>query len=78
MIKMLTHEDVIRYAYNECNAEEADIIQAFIDTDKKLRQFYDRLTNTQRNLDSLNRQPSAEVIEKILNYSRKVDDLYSV
>ncbi len=78
MIKMLTHEDVIRYAYNECNAEEADIIQAFIDTDKKLRLFYDRLADTQKNLDSLNRQPSAEVIEKILNYSRRIDDVYSV
>jgi anti-sigma factor RsiW len=78
MIKTLTHEDVIRYVYGECDAEEAQIIEAFIKTDANLYNYYSVLADTKKNLDGLNRQPSQEVVEKILTISREIDDFHSV
>jgi hypothetical protein len=75
MTKILKFEDIIRYSYGECPQQEAEIIEALIKTNEHLQVYYDGILATQKELNGLNRQPSDEVLKKILEYAKQPDDI---
>ena len=70
MIK-ITAEELVRYLYNETSELKASIIKAAIETDWNLRETYEELLSTYKNLNEASFSPRSEVINKILGYAAK-------
>ncbi len=70
MIKTFTQNDVLRYYYNETSEQEsAEIKQALI-INADLMEVYKQLKSTGSLLNEVKKEPSKQVIDKILNYSK--------
>ncbi len=70
MIKTFTQNDVLRYYYNETSEQEsAEIKQALI-INADLMEVYKQLKSSGSLLDEVKKEPSKQVIDKILNYSK--------
>ncbi|MFN3403219.1 MAG: hypothetical protein ACK40G_03930 [Cytophagaceae bacterium] len=70
MIKTFTQNDVIRLIYNEVSQDEkADIVSCLL-WDQELADFYSDIQDVKLNMTKAKKEPSAAVIDNILNYSR--------
>ena len=70
MIK-ITPEDLVRYLYNETSDQKSATIRAALQTDWNLRESYEKLQNTHKDLDRLKFSPRPESVDKILQYASK-------
>ena len=77
MIKTFTRTDLIRFIYKETTKEEEKRIKRALLTDDVLGEEYKSLKKLVRNLDEVQLNPSDEVCEKILLYSKTLN-LHSV
>jgi len=72
MIKIFTHDDVIRFAYQETNQEETDEIRTAIVCDPELMDLYNHIKKSQSLLDEIILEPSERATNQIMNYVRNV------
>lgn len=70
MIK-ITPEDLVRYSYNETSEQKSAAIKAALQTDWNLRESYEKILNSQKNLNSIKLSPRSESVNKILEYASK-------
>ena len=70
MIKV-TPEELIRYIYNETSPQKTENIKAALQTDWNLRETYERLISTNKELSELRFSPRIETVNKILEYASK-------
>lgn len=67
----ITEEELVRYIYNEASAQRTATIHAALQTDWSLRETYEKLVNSQKNLNEIKFSPRRETINKILDYASK-------
>ena len=70
MIKV-TPEDLVRYLYNETSDQKSAAIKAALQTDWNLRESYEKLLNSHKNLNTIKASPRGESVNKILAYAAK-------
>jgi hypothetical protein len=70
MIK-ITQEELIRYIYNETSPQKTENIKAALQTDWNLRETYEKLLSTRKELSELKFSPRIETVNKILEYAFK-------
>jgi len=68
MIK-ITPEELIRYLYNETSEQKTAAIRAALQTDWNLRETYEKLASSVKNLNKVTFSPRSETINKILEYA---------
>jgi hypothetical protein len=66
-----TPEDLVRYLYNETSEQKAASIKAALQSDWNLRETYEKLANSLKNLSEVTFSPRVETINKILEYGSK-------
>ncbi|HEU5051988.1 MAG TPA: hypothetical protein VFT78_02680 [Hanamia sp.] len=67
----ITPEDLVRYLYNETSEKKTATIQAALQTDWNLRENYNKLLNSHKNLDSIHFSPRRQSVNNILEYAAK-------
>ncbi len=70
MIK-ITPEDLVRYLYNETSEQKTAKIKAALQSDWSLRESYEKLLNSKKDLNRIKHSPRAESVNKILEYASK-------
>lgn len=65
MIKTFTHNDVVRYVYNETTKKETAEIAIALQHDEELRSFYNECKQTINLVEMVMLEPSNSVLEKI-------------
>jgi hypothetical protein len=70
MIK-ITAEDLVRYLYNETSDRKTAAIRAALQTDWNLRESYEKLVTSHKNLNTIKLSPRSESVNKILEYASK-------
>lgn len=70
MTKTFTHDDLIRYVYNETTIEENHEIKEAIACDAVLMEQYSELQKLKAQLDGSMTAPSEKTINSILEYSK--------
>ena len=73
MIKTFTQDDLVRYIYQETNAEETIEIETALIFDEGLSDRYNELSKTVDLLKQVQVKPSESCIDKILSYSKSYD-----
>jgi hypothetical protein len=66
-----TPEDLVRYLYNETSEQKTASIKAALQSDWNLRETYEKLANSLKNLSEVTFSPRVETINKILEYGSK-------
>lgn len=74
MIKTFTQNDLIRFLYHETSVQEEREINKALICDSELQEQYKELIATKNQLDMARLEPSAIVVENILNYSRSLQE----
>lgn len=74
MIKTFTQNDLIRFLYHETSEQEEREINKALICDSELQEQYKELIATKNHLDVARLEPSAMVVENILNYSRSLQE----
>lgn len=74
MIKTFTQNDLIRFLYHETSEQEEREINKALICDSELQEQYKELIATKSQLDVARLEPSAMVVENILNYSRSLQE----
>ncbi len=64
-----TTEDMIRFLYNEMNAEETARLMAALEADWTLKEKFEVLKSSMTNLDTLHYSPRRKSIDAILQYA---------
>lgn len=77
MTKIFTHDDLIRYVYNETEPEENRQIELAINEDMELLQHYHEISWLKKQMNGGMMNPSQKTINTILEYS-KLANLHSV
>lgn len=67
----ITPDDLVRYLYNETSDRKSELIQEALETDMSLRETFNALLLSKRNLEETNLSPRPEAVDKILQYARK-------
>lgn len=70
MIKTFTHDDILRYNYDETSDEEGSDIRRAILLDDELHELHLQTSFTKELLDEVDFSPSDKTIDNILNYSK--------
>lgn len=70
MIK-ISPEELVRYLYNETSEQKTAKIKAALQTDWNLRDTYEKLLISHKNLNEIKFSPRAETVNKILEYASK-------
>lgn len=72
----ITHNDLMRYAYNETTVEENRNIQQELEKNWQLKEAYHSLLLGQTVFDLFEmRSPSKSSVQLILEYSRRLEEL---
>jgi hypothetical protein len=69
MIQTFTHDDIIRYVYEETTADENQQIEEALVEDPDLLMFYLDIADLKEGLDKVQLQPSERTVERILAFS---------
>jgi hypothetical protein len=64
-----TPEDMIRFLYNEMNAEEKSAMQLAMESDWTLREKFEVLKEAVKSLDTLKFSPRPQAIFAIMQYA---------
>ncbi|MEO6187243.1 MAG: hypothetical protein ABIO82_01000 [Ginsengibacter sp.] len=67
----ITQEDLVQYLYNETSELKSELIREALETDMDLRETFDTLLLSQKNLEDIELSPRKESIDKILQYAAK-------
>ncbi len=70
MTKTITHNDLIKYIYNETTVEESIEIQKAITLDNELADSLYELSSTAYTLNKNLKSPSKGVVDNILDYAK--------
>jgi hypothetical protein len=70
MDQNITLENILKYYYQECSAQERIVIENKINTDKEYKRIYDEFVQLINTVSSSKSQPEQSTIDKIMNYSR--------
>lgn len=64
---------ILRYVYEETSANENTHLEKLLASNKKLNQFFYEVISLKKQMDDCQtkHKPSSQVIDKILNYSKK-------
>ena len=73
MTKTFTHDDVIRYLYNETSEEEKKEIEQALICDNVLLDKHKELSGVVRKIEEAQVEPSEKTVESILNYSKSLN-----
>ena len=68
-MNLFTPEDMLRYLYNELNAEESAALLRAMEADWTLREEFENLKQAVMSLDTVRYNPRPEAIQSILNYA---------
>ncbi|HLO80025.1 MAG TPA: hypothetical protein VK166_03650 [Chitinophagaceae bacterium] len=66
-----TTEDMIRFLYNEMSPEESKMAMEAIESDWILKEKYEVLKASKRDLDSIRCTPRKSTIDSILQYAEQ-------
>jgi hypothetical protein len=66
-----TPEELIQYMYKETSTEKTAAIKAALQNDWQLREYYENLAATKKQLDDVRLSPREDTIKKILDYAEK-------
>jgi hypothetical protein len=66
-----TPEDLLLYLYNETSPAQTAAIKAALETDWSLREKFETLTASQKELSVIKLSPGRKTIDNILNYAEK-------
>ncbi len=69
MQKLFTHNDIIRFAYNEMNSNEAVEFKAELKDHPELELELEHIQATQKALDNLTEIPNPGIVKSLLAYS---------
>lgn len=69
MQKLFTHNDIIRFAYNEMNSSEAVEFKAELKDHPELELELEHIQATQKALDNLTEIPNPGIVKSLLAYS---------
>ncbi len=67
----ITQDDLVQYLYNETSDRKSEFIKEALETDMELRDTFDALLLSQRNLEEIDLSPRKEAVDKILQYAAK-------
>lgn len=70
MIQTLPHPTLLRYVYNELQADEQHEVEEALQNDAELAEACAEILLAQRTLDHIARAPRPETTATILQYSR--------
>ncbi len=70
MTKIFTHDDLIRYVYEETTTEENRLIEKALAIDNALLEQYQELQGLKEQLDGSMLAPSEKTVNAILEYSK--------
>jgi len=73
MTKTFTQDDLIRYIYRETSDQENNEIENALICDDVILEMYKKLKSTIQQLDKIEKSPSGQIIDKILDYSKSVN-----
>jgi len=73
MTKIFTHDDLIRYVYEETEPEENRQIKLALNEDMELLEQYHELLWLKKQMDGGMMNPSEKTINTILEYSKAVN-----
>jgi hypothetical protein len=73
MTKTFTHDDVIRFVYEEMDEEESRELSQALLCDPELEKIYNELITMKAHLDAVEEVPSEKVVQRILNYSNSLN-----
>ena len=75
MIQTFTLDDAVRYTYEEMSAEEARRFEEALCLDSKLMDMFQKMHSVKSRLEnvSVDIEPSSQVINNILAYSKTYD-----
>ncbi len=66
-----TPEELIQYMYHETSTEKTAAIKGALENDWELREAYENLVSTQKQLEEIKLSPREETLKKILDYAEK-------
>ena len=69
MKQNFTHQDLVRFLYNETTASETLAINEALHSDPVLKQEFQVLTQGRQQLPAVSFLPSRSTVRRILNYS---------
>ena len=72
MIKTFTQNDVIRFVYDEVSTEERSQMEELLLIDASFQKLYRSLRKTKVEIKKSALEPSENVINRILNYSKSL------
>ena len=67
----ITPEDLVQYLYDETSERKSELIREALETDMELRETFNALLLSKRNLEETNLSPRPEAVDKILQYAAK-------
>ncbi|MDQ6762380.1 MAG: hypothetical protein M3015_07105 [Bacteroidota bacterium] len=67
----ITPDDLVRYLYNETSDKKSELIREALETDMNLRETFNALLLSKKNLEETDLSPRPEAVDKILQYARK-------
>lgn len=67
----ITPEELVRYIYNETSPQKTENIRAALQTDWNLRETYEKLLSSGKELSEIKFSPRKETVNKILEYASK-------
>lgn len=70
-MKKITAEDLVQYLYNEVSPKKAKTIKNALESDWSLREVFDQIVTTQKQLKEVKLSPREESIKKILDHADK-------
>lgn len=70
MIKTFTKNDVIRFVYDEVNDEERSDMELLMISDESFARLYHKYNSMRSQIKKVGVEPSENVINRILTYSK--------
>ena len=67
----ITQDDLVRYLYNETSDKKSELVREALETDMELREAFNALLLSKKNLEETNLSPRPEAVDKILQYAAK-------
>ncbi len=67
----ITQEDLVRYLYNETSDKKSELIREALETDINLRQSFEVLLLSKKNLEEIDLSPRPESVDRILQYAAR-------
>lgn len=70
----ITPDDLVRYLYDETSEQKSELIREALETDMNLRETFNALLLSKKNLEETNLSPRPEAVDKILQYAAKQEN----